>query len=76
MPGGFSFHLGERADGRMREMASKRGIDITSRSKPLSSEMLDDFQLIIAMDQDNREIILEAARYVRQQIIIISLLCR
>ncbi len=70
MPGGFSFHLGERADARMREEASKRGINITSRSKSLSPQMIDEFQMIIAMDQDNRDTILEAACYVRQQMIL------
>ncbi len=65
MPGGFSYHLGDRADSRMRKEASKRFIDITSRSYPLTASMIDEFQMIIAMDQDNHDTILEAARYVR-----------
>ncbi len=70
MPGGFSFHLGDRADSRMREEASKRGINIISRSNPLTSKMIDEFQIIIAMDQENHETILEAARYVRRQMLL------
>jgi len=33
----------------MRAAASKRGIDITSRSRPLNAEDIDEFDLLVCM---------------------------
>lgn len=48
------YHTGEKADSRMRKQASKRGYDLTSRSrriKPLTD--YDDFDMVIGMDNTN-----------------------
>eukprot|EP01025_Chloroclados_australasicus_P028993 TRINITY_DN2879_c1_g1_i1.p1 TRINITY_DN2879_c1_g1~~TRINITY_DN2879_c1_g1_i1.p1 ORF type:complete len:254 (-),score=25.19 TRINITY_DN2879_c1_g1_i1:426-1151(-) len=61
--GGFSYHEGDPADSRMREHASKRGLSLTSRSRPLSREDLNNFDYILTMDSMNREDIITAADY-------------
>lgn len=48
-----SWHVGERADPRMREAASRRGYDLTSRGRQVTPDDLDAFDLIVAMDRDN-----------------------
>lgn len=50
-----SWHVGERTDPRMREAASRRGYDLTSRGRQVTPEDLDAFDLIVAMDRDNLE---------------------
>jgi hypothetical protein len=39
--GGFSYHEGDDADPRMKEVASKRGVQLTSISRPLRPEDFD-----------------------------------
>ena len=51
--GTSSFHAGERADSRMREVALKRGFDLPSWSRQVSLEDFDEFDLLIAMDRKN-----------------------
>lgn len=46
-------HEGENADPRMIEHAKKRGIDLTSLSRPILASDLEDFDFIIAMDKSN-----------------------
>ena len=64
---GFSYHEGDESDGRMRASASKRGIEITSRSRPLTPDDLQSFDLIIAMDAKNVAAINEAYEYWRSK---------
>ena len=45
---------GNPADPRMRAAASRRGIEITSTSRPIRSSDFRDFDLILAMDKSNR----------------------
>ena len=47
------FHDGEKADHRMREAASRRGIDITSISRQVKPEDLEEFDYILTMDNSN-----------------------
>jgi protein-tyrosine phosphatase len=47
------FHAGEKADLRMRDHASRRGIDLTSISRKFRQQDFEDFDLIIAMDGRN-----------------------
>lgn len=47
--GGWSYHEGDAADGRMRDHASRRGISLTSRSRPLTPQDLTTFDNIVAM---------------------------
>lgn len=52
-----SWHVGERADPRMRQAASRRELDLESRARQLTYEDLDRFDLVVAMDGDNRRAI-------------------
>ena len=61
--GAASYHEGGPADERMMDAASKRGIDITSLSRPLRPEDLSAFDYIIAMDYENMAAIQVAADF-------------
>ncbi|KAL3850323.1 hypothetical protein ACJIZ3_012205 [Penstemon smallii] len=58
--GTIGYHEGDQADPRMRSASKKRGIEITSISRPINPSDFRDFDLILAMDKQNREDILEA----------------
>ena len=47
------WHVGNLADPRMRETASSRGIDLTSRSRKIEENDLYEFDHILVMDKDN-----------------------
>ena len=47
------WHVGNLADPRMRETASSRGIDLTSRSRKIEENDLYEFDYILVMDKDN-----------------------
>tara|TARA_Y100001968_G_scaffold215268_1_gene198039 strand:+ start:66 stop:539 length:474 start_codon:yes stop_codon:yes gene_type:complete len=47
------WHVGNLADSRMRESASRRGIDLTSRSRQIEEKDLFEFDHILVMDKDN-----------------------
>ncbi len=47
------WHVGNLADPRMREMASSRGIELTSRSRKIEENDLYEFDHILVMDKDN-----------------------
>tara|TARA_B100001113_G_scaffold310215_1_gene273299 strand:+ start:344 stop:817 length:474 start_codon:yes stop_codon:yes gene_type:complete len=47
------WHVGNLADPRMRETASSRGIELTSRSRQLIENDLYEFDHILVMDKDN-----------------------
>lgn len=61
--GGWSYHEGNPADSRMTTVASARGVKLTSRSRPLKPEDLEEFDMIIGMDPSNRAAILTAVNY-------------
>ncbi len=48
-----AWHVGNQADSRMRDAASKRGIIITSRARKITPEDLVYYDLILTMDSDN-----------------------
>ena len=48
-----AYHVGERADSRMREAASRRGYDLASIARAVSDDDFDEFDLILAMDREN-----------------------
>ncbi|OIW05855.1 hypothetical protein TanjilG_23641 [Lupinus angustifolius] len=58
--GTIDYHEGNEADQRMRAASKRRGIKITSISRPIRPSDFVDFDLILAMDKQNREDILEA----------------
>ncbi|KAE9593146.1 hypothetical protein Lal_00028702 [Lupinus albus] len=58
--GTIDYHEGNEADQRMKAASKRRGIEITSISRPIRPSDFVDFDLILAMDKQNREDILEA----------------
>ena len=48
-----SWHIGKRADSRMRIAAEKRDINILSRARQITSKDFDEFNYILAMDDSN-----------------------
>ena len=51
--GTTAYHVGEAADSRMRKYASKRNIQLTSRSRQFNRNDFDEFDYILAMDYSN-----------------------
>lgn len=63
-----SWHIGERPDPRSIAVARRYGIDITDqRARQFSAEDLDQFDLVLAMDQSNFRDILRLSRTEQQQ---------
>lgn len=52
--GTSAYHVGEQPDSRMREVARKRGLEYSGSARQFQPEDFEQFDLIIAMDQDNR----------------------
>ena len=50
-----SWHIGKKADTRMRIAAQKRGLEIKSRARQINDEDFEKFNYIIAMDNSNFE---------------------
>lgn len=53
--GTYGGHAGQLPDARMRAAASRRGYELTHRSRPLREEDFDAFDLIVVMDDANYE---------------------
>ncbi|KAL5710706.1 protein-tyrosine-phosphatase [Ranunculus cassubicifolius] len=58
--GTIGYHEGNPADSRMRAASKRRGIEITSISRPIKPSDFRDFDVILAMDRQNKEDILSA----------------
>jgi len=56
------WHVGEPPDFRMRRVAAKHGLLYDGRARQFQARDLDYFDLIIAMDNENREDLLSLAR--------------
>ena len=48
-----SWHVGKKADSRMRAAAERRDINILSRARQITSKDFDEFNYILAMDDSN-----------------------
>ena len=48
-----SWHIGKKADPRMRVAAERRDINILSRARQITSKDFDEFNYILAMDESN-----------------------
>lgn len=57
----LSVHRGELPDPRMRTHAARRGYNLVSRSRPVTSDDFDKFDLILGMDDRNIEDLKELA---------------
>ena len=60
-----SWHVGKPADSRMRAAAERRGIHLPSRARQISLGDLQDFDLILTMDDDNLAAVRSLARETR-----------
>ncbi|KAF2300783.1 hypothetical protein GH714_015758 [Hevea brasiliensis] len=58
--GTIDYHEGNLADPRMRAASKRRGVEITSISWPIRPSDFRDFDIILAMDKQNRDDIMEA----------------
>ncbi|WOL03479.1 hypothetical protein Cni_G12199 [Canna indica] len=58
--GTIGYHEGDPADSRMKGAAKRRGIEVTSISRSIRPSDFREFDLILAMDMQNREDILSA----------------
>ena len=54
------WHAGERADARMRRTANAHGVELTSRARQVVSDDFSTFDVLICMDDDNRQNLLDA----------------
>ena len=54
-----SWHIGKRADTRMRIASRKRGVEILSRARQINSNDFEKFNYIVAMDDSNYENIID-----------------
>jgi protein-tyrosine phosphatase len=63
--GTSSYHEGELADPRTRAVARAHGIDLTSRSRPVTEADVHRFDYLIVMDSDNLEAVRRLADRVR-----------
>ena len=48
-----SWHIGKKADSRMRNAAARRDLNILSRARQINSKDFDQFNYILAMDNSN-----------------------
>ena len=55
------YHVGELPDERMRIAARRRGYDLTSKAQQFKAKHFNEFDVIVAMDDDNRRNILQLA---------------
>lgn len=65
--GTSAYHVGESPDGRMRRVASRRGLDYDGRARQFEPQDLEHFDLIIAMDAENASNVLRVARTTAQR---------
>ncbi|KAM7522491.1 hypothetical protein LguiA_012393 [Lonicera macranthoides] len=56
--GTINYHEGNEADPRMRAASKRRGIQITSLSRPIKPSDFVEFDLILAMDRQNKGVLM------------------
>jgi protein-tyrosine phosphatase len=56
------WHAGESPDARMRRVAARHGLIYDHRARQVQAEDLDFFDMIIAMDRENRDHLLSLSR--------------
>ncbi|MCJ7715318.1 MAG: low molecular weight phosphotyrosine protein phosphatase [Anaerolineales bacterium] len=59
--GTIAYHVGDRPDRRMREVAADRGVVYSGRARQFSKDDFERFDLIIAMDKENKRSLLSWA---------------
>lgn len=61
--GTSAYHIGERPDSRMRQVARERGFEYTGRARQFQRDEIDHFDLILAMDKNNHRILKSWANF-------------
>ncbi len=56
-----AYHVGELPDSRMRDHASRRGYDLSSRAQRFTGDFFDKFDYIVTMDRSNYNNVLRLA---------------
>jgi protein-tyrosine phosphatase len=51
--GTSAYHIGEQANSKSRKVALKHGVELRSKARRFTTEDLDEFDLILAMDHEN-----------------------
>lgn len=64
--GTSAYHVGEAPDSRMRKVAAEKGLEYTGRARQFQREDFQNFDLIVAMDSDNRRALENMAASARQ----------
>ena len=62
-----SWHVGESPDRRMRQVAARNGLKYDGRARQFRTSDFDQFDIIIAMDTDNRANLMRLAHTSEQQ---------
>jgi protein-tyrosine phosphatase len=57
-----SWHVGESPDRRMRQVAARKGLKYDGRARQFRKSDFDQFDLVIAMDTDNRANLIRLSR--------------
>ena len=65
--GTSAWHEGEKADRRMRQTAKTRGYELTSLARRVKSSDFDNFDYLIAMDDQNYDDLREKATDIKQK---------
>ncbi len=65
--GTSAWHVGEPANSKSRQIANKYGVELNSRARKFDASDFDEFDLIIAMDEENYRNLHKMARNDRDQ---------
>jgi protein-tyrosine phosphatase len=60
--GTTAYHAGDNADPRMRKTAAGHGVHIDHLARQISRDDLEHYDMILAMDRENRDAVLRLAR--------------
>lgn len=76
--GTYSGHRGQLPDKRMRVHAARRGYNLTHRARPVMESDFEEFDLIVAMDDANREDLraIAPSPETREKIVLMAPYCR
>lgn len=65
--GTMGYHSGEPADARMKKSAQHRGYQLNSRARQITVNDLEEFDLVLTMDQDNWDHVMALAQTEEQR---------
>ncbi|MFN2195302.1 MAG: low molecular weight protein-tyrosine-phosphatase [Anaerolineales bacterium] len=62
-----AWHVGEAPDSRMVRVAAQHGMQYTGRARQIARDDLEKFDLLVVMDRDNRAVLYNMMRGIKQQ---------